>query len=297
MAGGKRPSPLGLDGTSEDVDDGTLCRAASPQRGPVGATASYAGSAAGRGSPNAPASIRLVSPALKTTVDVSFSIAPQMTWDGFQRLAYDRLSAGLQEQANSLVKRGNITYQEMENLVSARNASVLKIRDRLSSFGRMYSELLKPGASLKTAEQLLAEKGSIEAVLESVGRTRQVVDRIGIVSRWAGPGAIVLQVSIVTFVIAEAPPQDRGRVAARQIGGSVFGIVGGSGGLWLGCASGASLVSWSVVVPIVGEEAIGGACLVGGLLGGLGIGFGSQKVGESVGEGAYNFVTELRWVK
>jgi hypothetical protein len=196
---------------------------------------------------------------LKTTINVPFSIAPQMTGDGFQRLAYDKLNAALQEQVNSLVKRGNITYQEMENLVNARNASVLKIRGRLSSFGEMYSELLKPGASLKTAEQLLGEKGSVEAVLESVGRTRQVVDQIGIVSRWAGPAVIVLQISIVSYVIAEAPPQDRGRVAAREIGGSVFGIVGGSGGLWLGCASGASLVSWSIVIPVVGEEAIGGA--------------------------------------
>lgn len=296
MAGGRKPSALGLDGTPDDVEDGTLCRAPSPQRGPVGAS-SYAGCAARQPALKAPAVTHLVSPALKTTVSVTFSIAPQMTWDGFQRLAYDKLNAGLQEQANQLVQRGNLTYQEMENLVNARNASILKIRDRLSSFGELYSEILKPRASLKTAEQLLAEKGSLEAVLESVGRTRQVVDRIGIVSRWAGPAAIVLQISIVSFVIAEAPPEDRGRVAARQIGGSVMGIAGGSSGLWLGCVGGASLVSWSVVVPIVGEEAMGGACLVGGLLGGLGLGFGGQKLGESAGEGAYRFITELRWGK
>ena len=82
--------------------------------------------------------------------------------------------------------------------MNARNAGVLKIRGRLSLFGEMYSEILKPRASLNTAEQLLAEKGSVRWPLESVGRTRQVVDRIGIVSRWAGPAAIVLQISIVT---------------------------------------------------------------------------------------------------
>jgi hypothetical protein len=234
---------------------------------------------------------------LETTIEVPFSIAPQMTWDGFQRLAYDRLNAGLQEQALQLVKRGNITYLEMENLVNARNAAVLKIRGRLTSFGEMYSEILKPRTSLKTAEQLLAEKGSVEAVLSSVGKTRQVVDRVGIVSRWAGPAAIVLQISIVTSVIAEAPPQDRGRVAAQQIGGAALGIGGGYGGMWLGCVGGASLASWSLVVPVVGEEATGGACLVGGILGGLGIGFGGQKVGEKLGEGAFDFVTQLEWVK
>lgn len=294
MAGGKRPSALGLDGTTEDVEDGTLCRSPSPQRGPVGVSL-CAGSVARPPALKAPAVTHLVSPALKTTVGVTFSIAPQMTWDGFQRLAYDKLNVGLQEQANQLVQRGNLTYQEMESLVNARNASILKIRDRLSSFGELYSEILKPRASLKTAEQLLAEKGSFEAVLNSVGRTRQVVDRIGIVSRWGGPAAIVLQISIVSFVIAEAPPEDRGRVAARQIGGSVMGVAGGSSGLWLGCVGGASLVSWSIVLPIVGEEAMGGACLVGGLLGGLGLGFGAQKLGESAGESAYRFITELRW--
>jgi hypothetical protein len=64
-------------------------------------------------------STHLISPVLKTTIDLPFSIAPQMTWDGFQRLAYDKLGAGLREQAIKLVKRGNITYQEMENLVNA----------------------------------------------------------------------------------------------------------------------------------------------------------------------------------
>jgi hypothetical protein len=71
---------------------------------------------------------------------------------------------GTSRTASQLVKRGNITYSEMENLVNARNASVLKIRERLPSFGEVYSEILKPRASLKTAEQLLAEKGSIKAV-------------------------------------------------------------------------------------------------------------------------------------
>jgi hypothetical protein len=81
-------------------------------------------------------------------------------------------------------------------------------------------------------------------------------------------------------------------VAAQQIGGAALGIAGGSGGMWLGCVSGASLASWSLVVlPVVGEEATGGACLVDGILGGLGIGFGAQKVGEKLGEGAYDFVT------
>jgi len=287
MAGGKAPAPYCSHNNPEDVEDGTMCRAASPLPGSLGFTV---GQPASQAAP-------VISPALRLTLEVPFSIAPQMTWDAFQRLAYDKLNAGLQQQANALLKRGSISYQEMQKLVNARNASVLQVRARLTSFGELYSEILKSRASLKTAEQLLSEKGSIEAVLESVGKTRQVVDRIGIVSRLAGPAAIVLEISIVTVVISQASPQDRSRVAARQIGGAVGGLAGGSGGMWLGCVTGASLASWSLVVPFVGEGATGGACLIGGLIGGLGIGFGGRMAGESLGEGAYDFITRLHWVK
>jgi len=167
MAGGKSPAPYCSYSNPEDVEDGTLCRAPSPLPGSLGFTVTQPASRAAT----------VVSPALKITLELPFSIAPQMTWDAFQRLAYDKLNAGLQQQANELLKRGSITYPEMEKLVNARNASVLQVRNRLTSFGELYSEILKPGASLKTAEQLLTEKGSIEAVLESVGKTRQVVDR------------------------------------------------------------------------------------------------------------------------
>jgi hypothetical protein len=288
MAGGKPPAPYCSYSNADDVEDGTLCRAPSPMPGSLGLVA---------GQPASQAATPVISPGLRLTLELPFSIAPQMTWDAFQRLAYDRLNAGLQQQANELLKRGSISYQEMEKLVSARNASVLQVRDRLTSFGELYSEILKPHGSLKAAEQLLGEKGSIEAVLESVGKTRQVVDRIGIVSRLAGPAAIVLEISIVTVVISQASPQDRGRVASRQIGGAVGGLTGGSGGMWLGCVSGAALASWSLVVPFVGEGATGGACLIGGLIGGLGIGFGGRMAGESLGEGAYDFITRLHWVK
>ena len=288
MAGSNRPGPQCGYNVPEDIDDGTMCRAESPLPGPIGVV---------EGQPWPSAAAPLTSPVVKTTVELLFSIAPQMTLDGFQRAAYDKLNAALQEQANTLLKRGNITYQEMEKLVDARNSSVLRIRDRLSSFSETYSEILKPRASLKSAEQFLQEKTSIEAVLESVGKTREVVDRIGIVSRIGGPLTIILEISIDSVVIAQAPSQDRGRVASRQVGGAVFGLAGGSSGMWAGCVGGAALVSWSLVVPIVGEEATGTGCLVGGLLGGLGIGFAARKGGEAIGEAAYDFVTELHWIK
>jgi hypothetical protein len=223
-----------------------------------------------------------------------------MTWDAYWRLIYDRLNAGLQQQANLLLEHGNLSGEEARRLVDSRNQLVLKMRNRLSPFGQLYSEILKPRDSLKSLEHFVQEKGSIEAVLRSVGKTRQVIDRIAVVSRVAGPATIVLEITLTAIVIQQASQKDRGRVAAREIGGTVGGIGGGIAGAWAGCAGAAALTSPSLVVPIVGAVSTGTACVVGGILGGAGIGFLGQKFGEGAGEGAYHLYTEMSeftWVK
>lgn len=129
------------------------------------------------------------------------SIAPGLTWDGFWRLIYDRVNAALQRQANLMLEQGRLTVAESRALVNARNDLLLRIRSRLTPFGELYSELLKPDASLRSFEQFAADKGSIEAVLRSVGRTRAVGDTMGVVSRVAGPAAIVVKISLTALVI------------------------------------------------------------------------------------------------
>ena len=235
------------------------------------------------------------SPGYKVSSDIAVSVGAPLTNDGFQRLIYDRINENLQRQANGLVLRGQITAQEATHLVNGRNALLLKIRARLSPFGQLYSEILKPRANLKTFEQFLQQKGSIDAVLSSVGKTRQVVDRIGVISRVAGPATIVISIACTAVVIARAPAEDRARVASREIGGTVGSIAGGVGGMWAGCAAGASLASPSLVIPIWGEVTTGGACLIGGLLGGLGVGAMGHKVGSEIGMMIYNDATEFQW--
>lgn len=44
--------------------------------------------------------------------------------------------------------RGNITSQEAARLIGARNQLLLRIRAHLSPWGQLYSEILKPRASL-----------------------------------------------------------------------------------------------------------------------------------------------------
>ena len=240
----------------------------------------------------------LVSSAVQTSVNVSFSIAPNLTWDGYCRLFYDELTKGIQRQANALLARGNISAAEAHQLVeSQRNALVKQFRNRLSPFGRLYSEILKPSASLPTLDGLVQQKGSIEAVLKSVGKTRQVVDRIGTASRVGGPALIVVQVTMTAIVIAEAPPPERGRVAAREVGGALGAASFGAGGMWAGCFAASTLVSPSLVVPVVGEITTGGACLVGGIVGGLGFGWIGSNLGKQAGENVYGFVTDVTWTK
>jgi hypothetical protein len=55
------------------------------------------------------------------------------------------------------------------------------------------------------------------------------------------------------------------------------------------------LGSPSLVLPVVGEVTTGTLCVVGGVLGGLGVGWASREAGKAVGEAGYNFVTTFRW--
>lgn len=240
----------------------------------------------------------LVSSAVQTTVNVSFSIGPNLTWDGYWRLVYDRVTEGVQRQANVLLARGNVSVAEARELVeSQRNVLVKQLRNRLSPFGRLYSEIVKPSTSLPTLESLVGQKGSLEAVLRSVGKARQVVDRIGAVLRVGGSALVVVQVTMTAIVIADAPQEERGRVAAREVGGVVGAASFGAGGMWAGCLAASTLVAPSLVVPVVGEITTGGACIVGGIVGGLGLGWIGSNLGKQAGENVHGFVTDVTWTK
>jgi hypothetical protein len=237
----------------------------------------------------------LLSPVFQEAVQITDNMAAPMTWDAYWRMAYGRADKVLQAQANELLKRGNITRQEFEQLVKARNTLVEEFRKPLSPFGKQYSEILKPTSKLPQAAELLARKGSVEAVLESVGKSRAAVNRLSMVFRVAGPALLVLDITITTVVVMQAPPEQRGRVAAREYTGLGVGVAGGAGGAWAGCVTLAALGSPTLLVPVVGEVAEGTLCVVGGLLGGIGVGWLGREAGKAAGEAAYDFVTTFRW--
>jgi hypothetical protein len=233
---------------------------------------------------------------VKTVVQVSMPVGVQLGWDSYVRLLYGQANKALQQQANALLARGNITAEEARALVeSQRNGLVLEFRKPLTPWGKLYSEILKPSNNLPTLEKLVAEKGSIEAVVQSVGKTRVVVNRIAVVSRVVGPALIILSVTFSAIAIQEAPEGQKGRVAATEAGGTVVGIGGGMAGSWAGCLAGASFASPSLVIPGWGEVTEGGACLVGGIAGGLGLGWAGDKAGRAGGAAIYDFVTSISY--
>jgi hypothetical protein len=89
------------------------------------------------------------------TADIVVSVGPSATIDGFLRQIYDRMNNVLQAQANQLLQRGNITAHEASQLIDARNQLLMRIRSRLSPFGQLYSEILKPRAGLPDLDKLL----------------------------------------------------------------------------------------------------------------------------------------------
>lgn len=228
-------------------------------------------------------------------------LAANMSWDGWCRLVYERANAVIQQQANDLVRRGTVTQAELTELVEVqRNGLVVEMRRPLTPFGKLYSETLKPISTLPTAESLLQRKGSIEAVLVSVGKTRTVTNRIAVIGRWAGTAGFVLEIVVVAVVIEQAPPSQRGQVATEEIAGATVGLAAGTGGYFAGGLAGAAWAgTWAaptLIIPVVGEITEGGAIILGGIVGSLFGGWLGHRAGKAAGHALWTLLP-LQWTK
>lgn len=235
------------------------------------------------------------SPAVTTMVSAAFGLGTNLTWDAYARDLYIRSDGALQRQANLLLERGGVTEAEARALSAQRDLVRSSIRNRLSPWGRLWSELISPAQP--SFEERVLQKGSIEAVVRSVGKSRAVVNRLAGAMRVVGHATIVLQVTYSVILIVEASPEERARVAARQGGAITGGVVGGWTGAWAGCASAAVFASPALVVPVVGEVTTGVACFAGGVVGGLGGGALGAWGGGDAGEAIYDYVTSMEWIQ
>ena len=221
-------------------------------------------------------------------VEVTGPLAANMSWDGWWRLMYDRSDKLIQKQANALLARGNVTEAEARDLVEVqRNGMVIEYRKPLTPFGKFYSETLKPASSLPTLETMIERKGTIEAVLRSVGKTRTSVNRFAFIGRTLGTAGFVVEIVSIAVVIELAPADQKGQVASEQIGGAVGGLAAGTGGYWAGGLAGAAWAgTWTaptLAIPVVGEITEGGAIIIGGIAGALFFGWAGEKGGAAAG--------------
>ena len=292
MAGVRKLGIIETSGEPQDLEGGAMIRALSLRPSPI---AMDHDSTRGSLLPPSPTQQLLLSPVFQESVQITSNLTAPMAWDSYWRMAYGRAGKALQAQASDLLKRGNITKLEFDELVKARNILVQEFRKPLSPFGKQYSEILKPTSKLPQPGELLAKKGSVEAVLESVGKSRATVNRVSMVLRVAGPALLVLDITITTIVVMKAPQKQRSRMAAREFTGLGFGVAGGTGGAWAGCVTLAALGSPTLALPGVGAVTEGTLCVVGGILGGLGVGWVGREAGKAAGEGVYDFVTTFRW--
>ena len=268
-AASKQPMCLASD-PQYSLDPGTTNLQRSSLQLPAGETGQSGGQL--RGQP----------PTAKSIVEISVPLSGSLTWDAFHRTVYDAAAKNIHEQAMQLARQGALTPAELAQFVEQRNALKTATRSQLSPFGKRFSELLLPAKDFKSAQQLLDKKGSLDAVIKGLGKTRGWVNRIGIVGRFAGPAILVVQITFAAETVSEAPDDQKWRTGvgeAAEIGG---GLAGGWYGFGMGCGAGAAATVW-----LFGAGAAVG-CGVGGLLGAAGLGFAAGKTLRFAAEATYD---------
>lgn len=250
----------------------------------------------------APEQLQSVEVVKSATSAVSGPVA-MMTWDSFVRAyVYDPAARVISEQGEEFVRNGTMSHREAASWVNAqRNALLLHVRDNLNTpLGRAFAEFQKPRSALPTLETALegkrlrspgaSETQLLTAVIQGGGRTRASTNRLAMTFRFAGPALIGVDIVLSGYIIAQAAPEDRGRVAAGQVGGIVGGGAGGWAGAKLGCAGGAAVGVWFKLVGAVP------GCAIGGIGGALGLGYAGSRLGNAAGEHLWDVADAwVRW--
>jgi hypothetical protein len=242
---------------------------------------------------------------IRVASSVTGSAAVEMTWDSFVRkYVYDPAAKAISEQAEEFVKQGAMTRKQAASWANQqRNALVIAVRDQKNSpLGRAYSEFKKPRDTLPSLDDLVEKqlkknpnqtmKQVYEAIIKSSGKSNVAVNRLAVAFRWAGPAAIVVDISFSAYLIYTAPPDERGRVAARQIGGTVGAASFGWAGAKCGCAAGGAIGA-----PFAGVGAAPG-CLIGAGVGLIGFSILGYNLGSDAGDFYYDAApTVVEWVQ
>lgn len=232
----------------------------------------------------------------KAVVDTVAGNAALLSYDAFiRKYVYEPACQAISRQGEEFVRQNIMTRADAANWVNAqRNSLLLSLRDeRNSPLGRAYAEYLKPRGQLPSVADLAkkypgaTQDEIFNAIIQSGSRTRGSVNKLAVVFRWAGPVLMVASVAVSAHLVAEAPPNQRWRVASREAGGIVGGVGGGWAGAKAGCATGALVGVW-----FEGVGAIPG-CAIGAIAGGLGGGWAGSSAGSWIGERAFDWTNSV----
>ncbi|MGL4232460.1 MAG: hypothetical protein ACRCWJ_13935 [Casimicrobium sp.] len=207
---------------------------------------------------------------------------------------YEPAARALSQQAQAFVNQGTMTSREAASWLNAqRNALVVSTRDRLNSpLGRAIAEYLKPRDKMPQLPDLerkiqarsphLSGDQMYEAIIKSGAGTRASVNLLAVTLKFAGPTLVGVNIVYSGYIVMQAPPQQRGQVASREVGAIVGGVGGGWFGAKAGCAGGAAIGVW-----FVGWGSIPG-CFIGGIGGAFGGGWAGSHVGGMAGEALWS---------
>ena len=274
MGGGRPQGPMCQVEYPIVVDDGTMCRAASPLPGPIGLSQ-------GIGASNQPVRLATAQQPEREVESVAISLGAETTWDSVVRQVYNKGAAAIRAQAEQLVRTGQMTTEQARVWANGqRNALLQACRDKSSPLGRAIAEAIKPKP--KTVADLEKLGKSAAGIIESAGKTNPYVNRVAVGFRYGGPTLLVIGLAFSAYHISTAPEHERWHVIAQEAGTWAGALAGG----WAGGAGGAKAgAAIGTFIEPGGGTAIGG--VAGGVIGTIGGAIAGGWAGSKVGDYVY----------
>jgi hypothetical protein len=274
MCGNRTPGPTCQVENPVEIDDGTMCVAATPVPGPVCASPPTSCDT------GPPATVATYSAPLQAFESASIYLGAESTWDSIVRDVYKAGAEAIRAQGQELVRTGQMTAEQAKVWTNGqRNALLQATRDETGPIGRAIAVAIKSKG--KSVADLEAAGKSAAGIIESAGKSNAIVNRVAVGMKFAGPALLVIGLGFSAYNIATAPPNERWRVTAQEAGTWAGALAGGWAGGETGGEVGAGIGTF---VEPGGGTAVGGAAgaIIGGIGGAIAGGWAGSKVGEYV---------------
>lgn len=218
--------------------------------------------------------------------------------EGILRALYRTADARLRRDAWQLVEeavrqgadRAQATANAAKWIVDARNQTKLRIRkwdlDILRLMAEQSNVAIYGNPVGPTYQQLHEGWDSPDGrtfpsktdtqIIDDAARTRSSVNRWVGRLRIAGRACVLIDIGVGVFNVVDATPEERPRVALREIGI----LAGAAAGGWAGAKGGGTVGAWAGPKGAVAGAVIGG--IGGGIAGGIAGAYGGELVAEEL---------------